>query len=482
MRKAAALLMTAVILLLSVIPINAFTIVYDGKTEDYPWDPIVLVVDGHTVKTEEMPPVILNGRTMVPAREFFEQLGASVSWDNDSQRVIIEYNGEKIILKINSRTVYIGSNSASISSSDPAPKIINNKTMIPVRFVAEEFGFDVQWVNETRTVSITSPDKETINLTKVTFSSDDDSDCIFVQLDEFVNPNVFKMESPDRIVIDVYGTKATLKDGSIACDGEAVKSVRYSQHSDRFRIVADLKAEADFEVLKLKNGVEISIIKTGDEIVSDKNENDDVNVPDDDEEVNEDATIENPDGKMTVILDPGHGGTDPGATYPVGVKDPNYKEKDITLAVALKVRENLEKQGINVIMTREDDVYPTLKERVEMANSSTADIYVSIHVNAMENKDGIDGAQVYYHKGSEFGKKLAEHVYNGIIEHTNLTKRGIQDGSSLYVIRNTKMPAILTEGGFITNKGDREYISSEKGIREMAAGISEGIMEALDLL
>ncbi len=480
MRKAAALLMTAVILLLSVIPINAFTIVYDGKTEDYPWDPIVLVVDGNTVKTEEMPPVILNGRTMVPAREFFEQLGATVSWDNDSKRVIIEYNGEKIILKINSKTVYIGANSASISASDPAPKIINDKTMIPVRFVAEEFGFDVKWVNETRTVNITSPHKESVALTNVTFSSDDESDCIFVQLDEFVNPNVFKMQDPERIVIDVYGVKATMKDGSIACDGESVKSVRYSQHSDRFRIVADLKAESDFEVLKLKNGVEISIIKTGDVITDDKDD-DDKNIPDD-EEVNEDATVENPDGKLTVILDPGHGGTDPGATYPIGVKNPDYKEKDITLAVALQVRENLEKNGVKVIMTRDDDVYPTLKERVEMANASTADIYVSIHVNAMENKDGIDGGQVYYHKGSEFGKKLAEHVYNGMIKHTGLTKRGIQDGSSLYVIRNTKMPAILTEGGFITNKGDREYISSEKGIREMAAGISEGILEALDLL
>lgn len=482
MRKAAAFIMTAVMLLIFVVQVNAFTIIYDGKVEDYPWAPIVLVVDGNTVETKQMPPIILNGRTMVPAREFFEQLGATVIWDNAAQRVIVEYNEERIILTINSRTVYIGSNSASISPSDPAPKIINDKTMIPVRFVAEEFGFDVQWVNDTRTVRITSPDTETVRLTNVTFSEEEESDCIFVQLDEFVNPNVFKMVEPDRIVIDVYGADATFKDGSINQEGSAVKAVRYSQHEDRFRIVADLKAEADFEVLKLKNGVEVSIIKTGEAIVPDEKPNDETKPETDNIEVNEDATISNTDGKLTIVLDPGHGGADPGATYPVGVKNPDIKEKDITLNVALKVKAKLEAKGIKVLMTRTKDEYPTLKERVEMANNANCDLYVSVHVNAMDNKDEIDGAQVYYHKDSEFGKKLAKYVYESIIEHTGLTRRGVQNGSALYVLKNTKMPAILTEGGFITNENDRKYISSEQGCVDMANAISEGILEALELL
>lgn len=483
MRKAAAVLLTAVMLLLLTIPANAFTIIYDGKTEDYPWDPIVLVVDGNTVETEEMPPIILNGRTMVPAREFFEQLGATVTWDNDAQRVIIEYDGERIILTINSRTVYIGSNSASISPADPAPKIVNDKTMIPVRFVAEEFGFEVEWVNETRTVRITSPDAEEVTLTNVTFSEEDELDCIFVQMDEFINPNVFRMQDPDRIVIDVYGANATFKDGSIDCDGSAVKTVRYSQHEDRFRIVADLKAEADFEVLKLKNGVEISIIKTGDEFPEEEPTDDKPNEDSTENiEVDEDATIPNTDKKYVVIVDPGHGGSDPGATYPVGVKDPTVKEKDITLDVALKVRDKLEAAGVDVIMTRTGDTYPTLVERVEIANNSVADLYVSVHVNAMDNKDEIDGVQVYYHKESSFGKKLAKYVYENMVEYTGMTRRGIQDGSSLYVLKNTKMPAILTEGGFITNPGDREYISSEKGKEAMAEAISDGVLEALGLL
>lgn len=479
MKKAAALIMTAVMLLLSVMPANAFTLIYDGKTEDYPWDPIVLVVDGHTVETKEMPPVILSGRTMVPAREFFEELGAEVTWDNSSKRVIIEYNNERIILTINSRTVYIGSNSATISPADPAPKIINDKTMIPVRFVAEEFGFLVEWVNETRTVRITSPEAEEVRLTNVALSSEDDTDTIFIALDEFVNPNIFRMQDPNRIVIDIYGTKATIKDGSISSDGQAVEAVRYSQHEDRFRVVADLKADADFEVFKLKNGVEISIIRTGD-----YDYDEDYSEPEDDvtEIPDEDVTIPNPDGKFVVVVDAGHGGTDPGATYPAGSQKPEAREKDLTLDIALKLRDNLVAAGVHVIMTREKDTYPTLKERAELANNSNADLFVSVHINAMDNKDEIDGAQVYYHKSSDFGKKLASLVQGNIIDYTKLSDKGVQDGSSFYVLKNTKMPAILTECGFITNKGDREYLKSEKGRQALADAIADGVLEALELL
>lgn len=479
MRKAAALIMTAVILLLSAIPVNAFTIIYDGKIEDYPWAPIVLVVDGNTVETEEMPPVILNGRTMVPAREFFEELGATVTWDDKAKRVIIEYNDETIMLTINSRTVYIGTNSATISSADPAPKIINDKTMIPVRFVAEEFGFDVEWVNETRTVRITSPESEDVRLTNVVFSSEDDADVVFIALDEFVNPNIFKMQEPDRIVIDIYGTDATIKDGSIKADGQAVEAVRYSQHSDRFRVVADLKADADYEVFKLKNGVEISIIRTGeyefDEEPTDIEE-DVTDIPD------EEVTIPNVDGKYVVVVDAGHGGNDPGAIYPAGSNNPVAVEKEITLDIAQRLRDNLEAAGIYVVMTRDSDTYPTLKERVELANSINADLYVSVHINAMDNKDEIDGAQVYYHRDSYFGKKLAKLVQAKILDYTGFSDKKIQDGSSFYVLKHTKMPAILAECGFITNEADRSYLKTVKGRQALADAISDGVLEALDLL
>ena len=250
----------------------------------------------------------------------------------------------------------LSSETATIALSDPAPKIINDKTMIPVRFVAEAFGFEVEWVNETRVVRVTSPEAEEVRLTNVAFSTEEDIDTIFIALDEFVNPNIFRMQDPDRIVIDIYGTNAIIKDGRIKASGEAVETVRYSQHPDRFRVVADLKADADYEIFKLKNGVEISIIRTGDYEYDEE-----ATAPDDNvvEIPENNAVFPNNDGKLIVVVDAGHGGIDPGAIYPAGSKKPVAVEKELTLDIALKLRENLEDAGIKVVMTREKDNYPT---------------------------------------------------------------------------------------------------------------------------
>ncbi len=466
MRMAAAVMLSVVMIFVCAFPASAFTIIYDGKTEDYPWDPITMVVDGTVVETEEMPPIILNGRTLVPAREFFEQLGAEVNWDQNTRRVTVEYNGVRIIMTIDLKTVFVGDNSVMISDEDPAPKIINDKTMIPVRFVAEELGFNVEWVNSTRSVVITSPNTETVTVSSVVFGSND-ADELFVTMDGIVEPDIFMMQNPFRVVIDFYGAQPTMKDGSITADGSAVSKIRYSRHDDRFRIVADMKCGADIEVEDHGNGILITFIPTGAEEPTEE----ETQVPSDTEI-----------SGMTVVVDAGHGGSDPGAIYPAESSNPSIREKDVTLAIALKVRDSLKAKGVNVIMTRDGDTYPTLQERVEIANASGADLFVSIHCNSMANKDEIDGAQVYYFGSSVFGKKFATIVYNNIIEYTDMTERGIQDGSTLYVIKNTVMPAILTEGGFVSNAKDREYLLSDEGQTAIAKAISDGVAEALKLL
>ena len=478
MRKITALLISLVMILSFCLPAEAFEIRYDGKSEDYPWDPIVMVVDGNVVKTPEMPPIILNERTLVPAREFFEQIGALVTWDNDTRRVIVEYEGERIVMVIDSRTVFVGDNSISIAKNDPPPKIINDKTMIPVRFVAEAFGFDVSWENETRTVNIKSPERAHISLTGVELFKENGNDVIFAELSDFVDPNVFKMQNPSRVVIDIYGAVAKTKDGAIKEPGKYISQVRYSQHDDKFRIVADMKKDAEVWVETRRGG--LAIVFEG-EAASEPSEPSEPST--ETEEPKERPSINYKDVVgMSVVVDAGHGGTDPGAMYPANSQKPEIREKDVTLAIALRVRDILEDYGVKVIMTRTKDTYPTLQERVEIANNSNADLFVAIHCNAMENKEEIDGAQVYYHASSEFGKKFATIVYNNIIEYTGMTKRSIQDGSTLYVIKNTKMPAILTEGGFVSNEKDREYLLSEEGRDALARAIAEGVLEALTLL
>lgn len=480
MRKTAAALVIFFILA-SFVPASAFTITYNGITEDYPWDPIVMVVDGVTVETEEMPPIILNGRTLVPAREFFEQLGADVTWVQSTQRVIIDYNDTRIVMEIGSRSVTVGNLSVEIASEDPAPTIINDKTMIPVRFVAESLGFEVEWINETRTVNITSPSVNNVQITKIKFLEKSYGDVIRIYMNEYAAPSIFQMENPARVVIDFYGAEATIDDGTISADGDCVEQVRYSQHTDKFRIVADVSCPVEISYEETSRGMDILIERTGDDYDENETGTDD----EDSSEPTEPATQGTSGGDysaFTVVVDAGHGGSDPGAIYPVDSSNPTIREKDITLDIALKVRDNLLAYGVNVIMTRDSDTYPTLQERAEIANNANADLFVSIHCNSIENKDSIDGAQVYYHGSSEFGKTFAQIVYDNIIAYTGMTERGIQDGSSLYVIRNTTMPAILTEGGFVSNEDDRNYLLSESGRQAIANAISDGIIEALGLL
>ncbi len=186
----------------------------------------------------------------------------------------------------------------------------------------------------------------------------------------------------------------------------------------------------------------------------------------------------NSDGVTRVVIDAGHGGDDPGAVgYNSSGKAVAY-ESHINLAVALLVGEKLEKNGIEVIYTRDTDDYITLAGRSELANESECDLFVSIHCNSIEN-GAINGTQVYYHPASEVGTVLAENIYDKMVDLTGLSPKGTQNGSHLYVIRTTVSPAVLVETAFISNESDRNYLLSKSGQETMAEAITQGIMETI---
>lgn len=129
----------------------AMNLNYDGKIHEYKEQPIILSINNEKVITKAMPPVIINNRTLVPAREVFEKLGATVEWDGQSSQVFITLESNVIIMGINNKVAYINQMSYDM---DLPPKIINGKTMIPVRFVAESLGFEVKWDDDKREVLI----------------------------------------------------------------------------------------------------------------------------------------------------------------------------------------------------------------------------------------------------------------------------------------------------------------------------------------
>ena len=176
----------------------------------------------------------------------------------------------------------------------------------------------------------------------------------------------------------------------------------------------------------------------------------------------------------TVVIDPGHGGADVGATRA------NIYEKDITLEVSKLLENYLKKQGVYTHMTRDRDKTVELNERSDFSNSINPDVFISVHVNSSVKEDIIGVETHWYHPQSlDFAKK----VHAKIASSRNLSKWETKDRglfqSKFYVINHTNAPAILVEIGFISNPNERRELVKEKRQEEVAKAIADGIMEYL---
>ncbi|MEM9479206.1 MAG: N-acetylmuramoyl-L-alanine amidase [Verrucomicrobiota bacterium] len=171
-------------------------------------------------------------------------------------------------------------------------------------------------------------------------------------------------------------------------------------------------------------------------------------------------------GKRVVVLDPGHGGREPGA-YWGGIK-----EKSLTLPMALKIELALEKKGIPAILTRRKDVTVSHDSRAAVANKFPDSIFVSIHFNGSTNTS-ITGIETFYH--SDRGKKLATYVQNELAGRIKTKNRGIKRKTNFAVLRKTKGVAILVELGFISNSWERNR-SKQGWLQDiMAEEVAQGI-------
>lgn len=180
----------------------------------------------------------------------------------------------------------------------------------------------------------------------------------------------------------------------------------------------------------------------------------------------------------TIVLDPGHGGSDPGAIGPTGLQ-----EKQVTLPIAEYLKSILEAKGAKVILTRTTDVdvygphasgVDELQARVNVANGNQADAFISIHINSFSNPN-VGGIATYYFDGSDQSKKLASSVQGQIAEHSGFNgDRGIQPGN-LYVLRHSLMPSILVELGFISNPKEEGHLKETSTRQAFANELAKGL-------
>jgi N-acetylmuramoyl-L-alanine amidase len=182
--------------------------------------------------------------------------------------------------------------------------------------------------------------------------------------------------------------------------------------------------------------------------------------------------------KTFVVIDAGHGGQDLGTVAP---SKPTLNEKNLNLATAKMLQVFLQQMGFKTLLTRGNDTFVTLDNRAEIANNLAADLFISVHYNSAPSVKA-EGIEIFYYESdqdknrSDTSKRLAENILKKMINNSKAKSRGVKHGN-LAVIKKTKMPAVLIEGGFLTNENELKKLRDPSYIKDLAWSIAQGIQE-----
>ena len=192
-------------------------------------------------------------------------------------------------------------------------------------------------------------------------------------------------------------------------------------------------------------------------------------------EPNDSMDLGSSDKVYSVVIDPGHGGKDVGATG-----DSGFYEKDFTLSMSNKVKEILEKEDkIKVYMTREEDTFISSEDkyRPKYANELNADLFISIHGNTYEDSTVSGTEAYYYHTGS---KSFAKILQGKVVEATGFKDRGVKN-NDFFVVKYTDMPAVLLEIGYLTNPEEELLMIDDNFQNKIAESMCDGVKEYLGI-
>lgn len=174
---------------------------------------------------------------------------------------------------------------------------------------------------------------------------------------------------------------------------------------------------------------------------------------------------------ITIMLDAGHGGSDPGAVYN------GRQEKDDTLRLTMAIGQILQNRGIDVEYTRTTDVYSSPVDRARKANQAGVDYFVSIHRNSYPTANEVSGVETLVYDKSGVKYRMAQEI-NEQLEATGFVNLGVKERPNLAVLRRTQMPAVLVEVGFINSDTDNRLF--DQNFNAIAEGIADGILDTLN--
>ncbi len=288
----------------------------------------------------------------------------------------------------------------------------------------------------------------------------DNLDDIIIEKDK--NSNTYTFVFPNRI-IDLGGGKLEVGDSTI----KSIQTVTSGKTA--FLLINHENPEAQYRFKFTDSNNEVIIESNNGGGSSGVTEPDKYPTPDTDIGVkpeHEDTPLPQPTGKL-VVIDAGHGGSDPGAVYG---KDEKWYNLDITL----RLEKLLKEKGVNYKLTRSTEVFVGLDERAQMANDWGADVFISIHNNALFK--AMHGTMTFFYTGSYAGKEYATIIQNDLLKNLGSADLGVKPANYV-VIKKTKMPAVLVEIGCLTNDDELAKLDTEAYRQKAAESLCESILK-----
>ncbi|HAU32052.1 MAG: N-acetylmuramoyl-L-alanine amidase [Desulfotomaculum sp. 46_296] len=452
----------------------------------------------------DSPARIIAGNTMVPLRFIGEAFGAYVQWNPGSRTVAVNSllpgkSQRELVVQADQLNVRSGPGTdhealTQVSRGMRFPILDTSSDWYKVKLPSGKTGWVVAWyVKEDNQSSASgsdttgttgqnnSPgnnekdeqisDKGSLNppdevappyepsnqpaiLQKISIDTEDKKVNVKISCDRQVTFNTFTLSSPDRLIIDLNNTQPGSVNTSQYINSSIADRLRigwFSQNPDVTRLVFDLTAKVVYKVQASADTKTISMV---------------IFVPD----------IYGALKGAVIVLDPGHGGNDPGA---IG-RTLGLAEKNVNMQVAECAAELLHSYGATVLYTRYGDQNLDLYSRAWAANNAGADVFVSIHMNS-NLSPSLGGTSTYFSSNALNGQdrqeksyQLADYIQNSLLAYLGLEDKGVRQ-ADFVVIRETIMPAVLIEAAFLSNPIEEKLMTMEEFRESIARALVNGI-------
>jgi len=453
--------------------------------------------------------IMEDDQIFIPARNIVDALGGRITWFPALKLLTINIDKHIVCLVIDELSLEM--DRKIIPLKTPA-KIIDSRVMLPLEVIKIITPAEIEWDNQAKTLSInTIISINTIRpyLLKVRSYSDSDKTRVVIDLSEKTEFKANKLTNPDKIFIDIIGSILKLEDTfkEIEINDGILKTVRTAQFNEEItRVVFDLYQEVKYNIFSLTDPdrVVIDIFRP-----EKKSETLLETLPPKPEE----KPVPEPKvtGKRVVIIDPGHGGSDPGAIGPTGLK-----ESEVTLKVALHLEELLKKAGIPTYLTRYKNDFISLEDRVNFANQKNGFIFVSIHANStLNNRPTAIGTETFVLSSKYIGasaKDVADRenrasrahpevdadlasiigdleesanikysfdfahiVQKELLKYLKLENRGVKQ-APFVVLKGVNMAAVIVEIAFISNPQEEKLLKNNEFSQKTAQALFDAII------